>query len=120
MKLRTSLVSSLLAGAMLFGGVTLAQDAPALATATAMSTPGTTSATYQTPQGQLVVNSAPAPAPTFGPAPDFSQLSAGGKSITAEQAASYPPLANDLLNADTNKDGKISKSEYARWVKQLN
>lgn len=77
------------------------------------------SATYQTAQGQLVVNSAPAPAPTIGPAPDFSQLSGGGKSISAEQAASYPPLANDFLDADSNKDGKISQSEYARWVKQL-
>ena len=117
MKLRIPLVSSLLAGAILFGGVTLAQDAPA---STAMSGPGTTSATYQTPQGQVVVNSAPAPAPTIDPAPDFSQLSGGSKSITVEQAASYPPLANDFLNADRNKDGKISKSEYARWVKQLN
>ncbi|HZX70167.1 MAG TPA: EF-hand domain-containing protein [Rhodanobacter sp.] len=78
------------------------------------------SATYQTPQGQVVVNSAPAPAPTIGPAPDFNQLSGGSKSITPEQAASYPPLANDFLNADSNKDGKISKSEYARWMKQLN
>ncbi|MEO8777801.1 MAG: hypothetical protein ABI389_03935 [Rhodanobacter sp.] len=120
MKLHNPLVSSLLAGALLFSGVTLAQDAPAPAPAAAMSGSGTTSATYQTPQGQLVVNSSPAPAPTFGPAPDFSQLSGGSKGITAEQAASYPPLANDFLNADSNKDGKISKSEYARWVKQLN
>ena len=120
MKLRTPLVSSLLAGAMLFGGVALAQDAPAPAASTAMSGADTTSATFQTPQGQVIVNSTPAPAPTFGPAPDFSQLSAGGKSITAEQASAYPPLANDFLNADSNKDGKISKSEYARWVKKLN
>ena len=120
MKLRTPLLCSLLAGAVLVGGVALAQDAPAPAASTTMNGPGSTSATYQTPQGQLVVNSAPAPAPTFGPAPDFSQLSGGSQSITVEQAASYPPLANDFLNADSNKDGKISKSEYARWVKQLN
>ncbi|MEO7051973.1 MAG: EF-hand domain-containing protein [Rhodanobacter sp.] len=120
MKLRTPLLSGLFAGSLLFGAVALAQNAPAPAASTAMNGSGSTSATYQTPQGQLVVNSAPAPAPTFAPAPDFSQLSGGSKSITAEQAASYPPLANDFLNADTNKDGKISKSEYARWVKQLN
>lgn len=77
------------------------------------------SATFETPQGQVIVNSQPAPAPQIGPAPSFSQLSGAGKSISEEQAASYPPLANDFINADSNKDGKISQSEYARWVKQL-
>lgn len=120
MKLRTPLFSGLVAGAMLFGGTALAQDAPAPATSTAMSGASTSSATFQTPQGQVVINSVPAPAPTFGPAPDFDQLSGGSKGITTEQAASYPPLANDFLNADSNKNGKISKSEYTHWVKQLN
>lgn len=78
------------------------------------------SAVYHTPQGEIVVNSHPAPAPQFGPAPSFSQLSGAGKSISEEQAASYPPLANDFLNADRNKDGKISQSEYTHWMKQLN
>jgi hypothetical protein len=146
MKPRTPLLSGLCAAALLFGAAALAQDAPAPAASTAMNgtstspaTNGTAansrmngadtnpatngaatnSATYQTPQGQVVVNSAPAPAPTIGPAPDFSQLSGGSKGITAEQAASYPPLANDFINADSNKDGKVSQSEYARWLKQL-
>ena len=136
MKLRHSLISGFVAGALLFGGNVLAQQAPPpppppapmntppppppAPAAPTMNGPGSASATFQTAQGQLVVNSMPAKAPTFGAAPDFSQLSAGGKSITAEQASSYPPLANDFLNADSNKDGKISKSEYARWVKKLN
>lgn len=112
MKSRIPLFSGLVAGALVFGGVAVAQDTPAPAATTH-------TATYQTPQGQLVVNSVPAPAPSVGQAPAFAQLSAGGKSISAAQAAAYPPLANDFLNADSNKDGKVSQSEYARWVKQL-
>ncbi|OOG52680.1 hypothetical protein B0E47_15495 [Rhodanobacter sp. B05] len=119
MKSRTSLFHGLIAAALLSGGVALAQDAPAPAASSAMAASSSSSATYQTPQGQVVVNSVPAPAPTIAPAPDFKQLAGGGKSISAEQADSYPPLANDFLNADTNKDGKISKSEYERWTKQL-
>ena len=119
MKLRTPLFSGLIAGALAVGGIALAQDAPAPAASSAMSGSSTDSATYQTPQGQVVINSVAAPAPTIAPAPDFKQLSNGGNSITAEQATAYPPLANDFINADTNKDGKISKSEYERWAKQL-
>lgn len=77
------------------------------------------SAVYQTPQGEVTVSSKPAAAPEVGPAPSFSQLSGGGKSISEEQAASYPPLANDFLHADSNRNGSISKAEYARWTKQL-
>lgn len=76
-------------------------------------------ATYQSPQGQVVVQSSPAPAPTIGPAPPFEQLSGGGKSISSEQAVAYPPLANDFIHADTNRDGRISKTEYTNWTKQL-
>lgn len=70
-------------------------------------------------QGQVVVRSVPAPAPTAGPAPDFGQLSGGSKSITEDQAVAYPPLANDFINADRNRNGKISKTEYNNWTKQL-
>ena len=120
MKLRTPLFCGLAAGALLFGGMAMAQDAQAPAQSSAMTdTAATQSATYQTPQGQVVVNSAPAPAPTIGPAPDFKQLAGNSKGITSEQAIAYLPLANDFINADSNKDGKISKSEYERWTKQL-
>ncbi|TAL98626.1 MAG: hypothetical protein EPN69_01785 [Rhodanobacter sp.] len=119
MKLRTPLFSGLVASALLFGGSATAQDAPAPAESSALAGSPTSSVTYQTPQGEVVINSVPAPAPTIAPAPDFKQLAAGGKGITTEQAVSYPPLANDFLNADRNKDGKISKSEYQRWVKQM-
>ncbi len=119
MKLRHSFIPGLVAGAMLFGGAAIAQDATTPATAPTMAESVTHSATYQTPQGEVVINSMPAPAPLAGPAPDFKQLSGDSNGITAEQAVAYPPLANDFLNADSNKDGKISQSEYARWVKQL-
>jgi hypothetical protein len=119
MKSSHLLLSSLMAGTLLCSGVVLAQAAPAAAPATAGSTAGTDSATYQTAQGTLVVNSVAAPAPSIGPAPSFATLAGGGKSITAAQAAAYPPLANDFINADRNQDGKISKSEYAHWLKQL-
>ncbi|MEO8810553.1 MAG: hypothetical protein ABI386_09940 [Rhodanobacter sp.] len=119
MKSRNTLLAGLVAGAVLFAGTALAQETPAPATSSAMNGSSSSSATYQTPQGQVVVNSSPAPAPTIGQAPDFKQLSGGGKGISAEQADAYPALANDFLNADSNKDGKISKAEYDRWVKQM-
>jgi len=81
--------------------------------------PNGQAAAYPSPQGQVVVQSSPAPAPTIGPAPTFEQLSGGGKSISPEQAAAYPPLANDFINADSNHDGRISKTEYINWTKQL-
>jgi hypothetical protein len=55
------------------------------------------------------------PVADAGPAPDFAQLAAGGKSISREQASAYAPLANDFDHADRNRDGKISKSEYMHW-----
>jgi hypothetical protein len=76
-------------------------------------------ATYQTPQGELTVRSVAAPAPIVGPAPSFEQLSGGGRAITEEQAAAYPPLANDFINADRNRNNGISANEYQQWLKQL-
>ena len=48
----------------------------------------------------------------------FSQLSAGGKGITEQQAVAYPALANDFLHADSNRNGSVSQAEYERWTKQ--
>ncbi len=120
MKSYRPLLSALVAGSLLFAGATLAQDAPTAAS-DSMASPaaGADSATYQTSQGTLVVNSVPAPVHSYGPAPSFEKLADGGKAITAEEAGAYPPLANDFINADRNKNGTVSKSEYARWIKQL-
>lgn len=99
-----------------------AEAAPAAPTAptapAAPAAPTADQASYQTPQGELTVRSTPAPAPQIGPAPDFAQLSAGGKGITEAQAVAYPPLANDFLHADSNRNGSISKAEYQRWARQ--
>ncbi|MEX1826612.1 hypothetical protein [Luteibacter sp. CQ10] len=78
---------------------------------------GTTSgAPMNTPQGQVTVNSGPAPAKPAGPAPDWATLSGGKSSVTEKQASAYPLLANDFQYADSNHDGKISKAEYTKWV----
>ncbi|TAM64575.1 MAG: hypothetical protein EPN49_00170 [Rhodanobacter sp.] len=124
MKSHKLLFATLAATGLLFAGNLIAQQTPATASSAAgPSAAGTASppatAVFQTPQGEVTIRSVPAPAPTFGPAPSFKQLSAGGKAITAEQAAAYPPLANDFIHADSNKNGSISKAEYERWVKQL-
>ncbi|RYD16657.1 MAG: hypothetical protein EOP90_01400 [Lysobacteraceae bacterium] len=76
----------------------------------------TRSTTYQTAQGELTVTSGQ-PAPRdFGPAPAFAQLSGGAGHISEDAAAAYPPLANDFIHADGNRDGRISSNEYARWT----
>ena len=113
MKYEMPLLSALCAGALFLAGNALAQDAPATSSSSASQT-----ATYQTPKGELTVNSMPAKAQSFGQAPSFKQLADGGKSISAEQANAYPPLANDFEFADKNRDNHISKSEYERWLKQ--
>lgn len=119
MKSRKPLVSIFTAGILLFGAALLAQDAAPAPPPASSSMPSPNTAAMQTPQGEVTVNSAPASAPAIGPAPSFEQLSGGGKSISEEQATTYPPLANDFAHADRNRDGKVSKAEYQRWLKQL-
>lgn len=116
MTFRNPSLMSLAVAAVLFTGAAAAQTMPQASSSSAATS---ASATYQTPQGTLVVNSVPAAAPMIAPAPDFKTLSSGKKWITSEQAAAYQPLANDFIHADSNKDGKISKSEYVHWTKQL-
>jgi hypothetical protein len=77
---------------------------------------GSTGTSMPSASGQVSVNSGPAPAKPSGPAPDFATLSGGKGSISATQASAYPLLANDFQYADSNRDGKISKAEYQRWV----
>lgn len=117
MKSRKYLLVSIAAGGLLLAGAALAQDQTSTSDASSM-TADATSATFNTPKGQVTINSQPASVPEAGPAPDFAQLSGGKSSITPAQAASYPPLANDFDYADSNHNGRISKTEYARWTKQ--
>jgi hypothetical protein len=73
---------------------------------------------FTSSKGENVTIQSSMPAVPSGPAPSFEQLANGGKSITESQAAAYPPLANDFLYADKNRDGHINKSEYELWLKQ--
>jgi hypothetical protein len=75
----------------------------------------TRSTTYQTAQGELTVTSGQSAPRDFGPAPSFAQLAGGASHIREDGAAAYPPLANDFIHADGNRDGRISESEYTRW-----
>lgn len=124
MKSHKPLLTTLAASTLLFAGQLLGQDKPAGSPSTAMSSTMPSSgnvvqtATLNTPSGELVVHSSMPPAPPAGPAPSFQQLSGDGRYITEDQATAYPLLANDFLHADRNRDGRVSKSEYARWVAQ--
>ncbi len=75
--------------------------------------------TYNTPEGPLIVQwGQPAPR-QFGPPPPFAQLDKRGSGfITSDEAAGYPPLANDFIHADSNRDGRVSRAEYDRWANQ--
>lgn len=112
MKSHTSLVTAIFAGALLCSGSVLAQDQQSTSTTTGQ-------AHYNTPHGELTVRSHEAPGPSAQPPPSFEQLSGGGKSISIEQAAAYPPLANDFDYADRNRDKHISRSEYEQWLKHF-
>lgn len=120
MKFHKPWLSAFAFGSLLATGTTMAQDAaPATAPQSGMSEGVDTTGhrvSMNTPQGEVTVQSAMPAAPTFGPPPDFARLAQNGKSIDETQAAAYPPLANDFLHADRNRDGHISKREYERWI----
>lgn len=134
MKFHQPLLSAVAIGALMFAGSAFAQQtlpppppqptapmtpppppANAMDNGSSMNSGSGQSAVYNTPQGELTVNSQPAPEMQAGPAPSFSQLSGGGNSISEEQASAYAPLANDFLHADRNRNGHVSKAEYDRW-----
>jgi hypothetical protein len=121
MKFCKPLIAAFTAGTLFLSVAVSAQDMPAAPPAPAQNPamPSPNTAAMQTPKGEVTINSAPANAPVIPPAPPFEQLSGGSKSITEAQAEAYPPLANDFVHADGNRDGKISKTEYQRWLKQL-
>lgn len=77
----------------------------------------TSSTTYQTPQGEVTVTSGqPQPRQYCAP-PSFAELDRGGRGALGEaEAAAYPPLGNDFIHADRNRDGRISRAEYERWA----
>lgn len=85
----------------------------------ANNSPGTNSATFNTAQGQVVINSTVPPAPSTASPPSFEQLANGKKYISEDDANAYPPLANDFSQV-SHHGKRISKAQYERWVKDLN
>lgn len=114
MKFHLPLLPAAAIASLLLAAPLLAQDNASLAP------PGLvrSAAAYPTLEGELTVRSTVAPPPVITPAPAFEQLAHGGKAITEEQAVAYPPLANDFLHADSNRNGSISKTEYEHWKMQ--
>lgn len=124
MTYRTPLLIPLLGTCLLFTGVALAQNQPMQpanppqGNAAAPAT-GSDSATFNSSQGQVTINSTMGQTPSTASPPSFEQLSGGSKFITREQANAYPPLANDFSYAAGHGD-RISKSQYQCWLQQLN
>jgi len=78
----------------------------------------TNTTTYQTPQGPLVVHWGQPSPRQFGPPPSFDQIDRRHAGyVTADEADAYPPLANDFIYADSNRDGRVSRAEYERWAR---
>ncbi|ODU33814.1 MAG: hypothetical protein ABS97_10865 [Lysobacteraceae bacterium SCN 69-320] len=71
---------------------------------------------YPSPRGDLIVRYGQPPAKSWGPKPAFESLDRNGDgSIDENEASGYPPLANDFIYADKNRDGRLSRREYERW-----
>ena len=79
--------------------------------------PGQDTAQFNSPQGQVTVNSSMPVVKDAGPPPDFATLAGGKAYITEDDASAYPPLANDFLHASGGAQ-HLSKAAYARWLKQ--
>lgn len=89
-----------------------------LALAGSASAQQVSSARYPIPQGELIVTTSQPPIGHHGPAPAFAQLDAAHHGfLSPADASAYPPLANDFIFADSNRDGRISPAEYARWLR---
>lgn len=144
---RKPLLTLLTSGSLLFAGTLLAQNQPpqppmpppAPAAQTTMPTPqpqpqampqpqaapapapapqpGQDSAKFNSAQGQVTVNSSMPAVKDAGPPPDFATLANGKAYITEDDAAAYPPLANDFLHA-SGGNKHLSKSAYTHWLKQ--
>jgi hypothetical protein len=116
MKYRTPILVTLISASMLFTSAAFAQQA--MASPTGASTAGN-STTFNSTQGQVTINSTMAKTPPTVSPPSFEQLSGGKKVISKDDASAYPPLANDFEYA-ANGGNSITKTQYQRWLQNLN
>ena len=71
---------------------------------------------YPSPRGDVILRYGQPPPQAWPAKPSFEALDRNGDgSIDENEAAAYPPLANDFIYADKNRDGRISRREYERW-----
>ncbi|HEU4669153.1 MAG TPA: EF-hand domain-containing protein [Dyella sp.] len=118
MNVQISWIQIVATASLLAAGQALAaQTEPMSPPAPASTATSADKVVLHTSQGQVTIRSTLPPARTHMAPPPFAQLAGNGKFITPEQAAAYPLLANDFDFADSNRDGRISANEYARWVK---
>ncbi|RDS80308.1 hypothetical protein [Dyella psychrodurans] len=124
MTYRIPLLASLVSAGLLFTGIAFAQSqtmppANPPQSNVAPPTTGTDSTTFNASQGQVTIHSTMSQTPSTASPPSFEQLSGGSKFITEDQASAYPPLANDFSYVAGHSD-RISKSQYERWLQNLN
>jgi hypothetical protein len=124
MTYRTPLLASLVSTSLLFTSIAFAQSQtmqPANPPQTNAAPPvtGTDSTTFNSSQGQVTIHSTMGQPPSTASPPSFEQLSGGSKFISKDQASAYPPLANDFGYVAGHGD-RISKSQYERWLQNLN
>jgi hypothetical protein len=112
MKYRTPLVLSLICASIFFTGAAFAQQSMP-------PTTGSNSATFNSAQGQVTINSKMGQTPSTASPPSFEQLSGGKNVITKDEASAYPPLANDFEYA-AQGGNSITRAQYERWVSNLN
>ena len=73
---------------------------------------------FNTPQGEVTVHTGQPQGQQYPPPPPFAQLATRNAGyITSAEADAYPPLANDFIHADGNRDGRVTRAEYERWAK---
>lgn len=74
---------------------------------------------FPTQDGSLTVRWGATGFSNTSAAPSFDQLDTLHRGyIDAEQARAYPLLADDFIYADANRDGKLSRAEYERWLRK--
>lgn len=116
MNSHTPLLVSLISAGILLSGAAIAQQSMPSPSPTGTNN---SSATFNSAQGQVTVNSTMGQTPPTTSPPSFEQLSGGKKVISKDAASAYPPLANDFEYA-AHGGQSITKAQYESWLSHLN